>query len=46
MQGQHTHNWIYNEAKEWIVNNMPQWRVVRFCPDCKELEIIELKPLS
>lgn len=42
MKGEHAHNWKYNEAKKWIINNQPKWRVVRFCTDCFEIEIVDL----
>lgn len=40
--GEHTHEWIYNQAKEVRVNNELKWQVVRFCKHCREVETIEL----
>lgn len=43
MTKEHSHNWIYNKAEEIIINNSLEWRVVRFCPICRKVEIIQLE---
>lgn len=50
MKGEHYHTFIYNQAeyvekigiKNQDNHKKPYWSVVRFCPDCKKLEILEL----
>lgn len=45
MTGEHTHEWHYNEAKQEHKEVLfsTYWNVVRFCPLCRKLEIIELQ---
>lgn len=54
MRGEHYHNFIYNQA-EFVENigmryqddhTRPYWRVVRFCPDCRYVETIELNEIT
>ena len=41
--GEHTHEWKYNEAdyKLWT-NGKRQYKVLRFCLQCLEVEEVEL----
>lgn len=45
MKDLHTHEWKYNEAKQVTIMHPIQrlWSVVRFCTDCFEVEVVDLK---
>jgi len=40
------HDWHYNEARSVIWNRQYAWKVIRFCPDCGEVEDMELQDIK
>ena len=48
MNGQHKHEWIYNEAKCYTTSggSLAGCSVIRFCPYCRKVERLELESLT